>query len=74
MTKEIGRFKAKADDERIFTIIEYQDFTDAGTIDDPHATNPGLKRLLTSDGERVNFQADGTFQIVSSGLILCRIP
>ena len=74
MTKETRRFKAKADDGRIFTIIEYQDFPDAGTIDDRRPTVSGVRRFLTSDGERVDYKPDGTFQIVSSGLILSGIP
>jgi hypothetical protein len=74
MRSEVGRFEAEADDGQQFTIIEYQDFIDAGTRDDPHATDPEAIELFTSDGERVMFKYEGTYEIVSSGLIVHRIP
>jgi hypothetical protein len=74
MRREVGQFAAKADDGRIFTIVEYQDFINAGTLEDPHATDPGLTELFTSEGEKVIFKYSGTYEIVSSGLIVHRIP
>jgi len=74
MRSEIGRFEAKADDGQQFTIVEYQDDVGAGTLDDPPATDPGAIELFTLDGERVIFKYDGTYEIVSSGLIVHRIP
>jgi hypothetical protein len=32
MRREIGRFEAKADDGQQFTIVEYQENVDVGTI------------------------------------------
>jgi hypothetical protein len=74
MRREIGQFEAKADDGQQFTIVEYQDDVDVGTLDDPPATDPEAIELFTSDGERVMFKYDGTYEIVSSGLIIHRIP
>jgi hypothetical protein len=73
MRSEIGRFEAEADDGQRFTIIEYQDAGDVGTGDDPPATDPEAIELFTADGERVMFKYDGTYEIVSSGLLVRRI-
>jgi hypothetical protein len=73
MRKEIGRFEAEADDGQQFTIIEYQDELDVGTVEDPPATDPASIELFTAEGERVIFKYDGTYEIVSSGLLVHRI-
>jgi hypothetical protein len=74
MRSEVGRFEAEADDGQRFTIIEYQENVDVGTLEDSPATDPGAIELFTVDGERVIFKYDGTYEIVSSGLIVHRIP
>jgi hypothetical protein len=74
MRSEVGRFEAKADDGQQFTIVEYQDDVDVGTLEDPPATDPEAIELFTADGERVMFKYEGTYEIVSSGLIVHRIP
>ena len=74
MRREIGRFEANANDGQRFTIVEYQEDVDVGTLDDPPATDPEAIELFTSDGERVMFKYEGTYEIVSSGLIVHRIP
>jgi hypothetical protein len=43
------------------------------TLDDPPATDPESIEL-SADGERVIFKYDGTYEIVSSGLLVRRIP
>ena len=73
MRREIGRFEATADDGQQLTIVEYQDDADVGTLEDPPDTDPGAIELFTSDGERVVFKYDGTYEIVSSGLLVRRI-
>jgi hypothetical protein len=72
MRSEVGRFEAEADDGQRFTIIEYQDSVDVGTVDDPPATDPESVELFTADGERVMFKFNGTYEIVSSGLLVHR--
>lgn len=74
MRREIGRFETKADDGQQFTIVEYQDEVDVGTLKDPPVTDPESVELFTSNGERIIFKYDGTYEIVSSGLIVHRIP
>jgi hypothetical protein len=73
MRSEIGRFEAEADDGQRFTIIEYQDSVDVGTSEDPPDIDPASIELFTSDGERVMFKYEGTYEIVSSGLIVHRL-
>jgi hypothetical protein len=43
-------------------------------LEDPPATDPESIELFTADGERVMFKYDGTYEIVSSGLIVHRLP
>jgi hypothetical protein len=74
MRREIGRFAANADDGQQFTIVEYQEEVDVGTLEDPPATDPEAIELFTADGERVMFKYEGTYEIVSSGLLVHRIP
>jgi hypothetical protein len=74
MRREVGQFEAKADDGQRFTIIEYQDDVGVETLDDPPATDPESIELFTAEGERVMFKYDGTYEIVSSGLLVHRIP
>ena len=72
MRTQIGQFRAKAADGRVFTITEYQNVIDAGTLEDPHGTDLGMKELFTLDDEKVMDRGDGIYDI--SGLIVHRIP
>jgi hypothetical protein len=74
MRRETGQCEVKADDGQQFTIVEYQDDVDVGTLEDPPATDPGAIELFTADGERVIFKYERTYEIVSSGLLVRRIP
>jgi hypothetical protein len=40
-TREIGRFFAKTDSGKEYEIIQYQDYIDASTMDNPNAEVPG---------------------------------
>jgi hypothetical protein len=74
MRREIGRFEANADDGQQFTIVEYQEEVNVGTLEDLPATDPEAIELFTAAGERVMYKYDGTYEIVSSGLLVHRIP
>ena len=74
MRSEVGRFEAEADDGQQFTSVEYPEDVDIGTLEDPPATDPEAIELFTADGERVIFKYQGTYEIISSGLIVHRIP
>ena len=73
MRSEVGRVEVEADDGQRFTLIEYQDDVGGGTVDDPPATDPESIELFPADGERGMFKYDGTYQIVSSGLLVRRL-
>lgn len=72
-TVEIGRFRAKSDSGKEYTIVEFQDFLSARTHDNPYGEVAGLKELRTTTGLFVNFINDNTFKIVTTGEILHRI-
>ena len=61
MKRETRRFEVTTAHGRRFTICEYQ-------------TGPGAKEFFTSDGEKVEVKAEGTYEIVGLGVLLRRIP
>ena len=73
MKRKTGQFEVQADDGQRFTIVEYQNFIDVGTKDDPYITDLGLKKLRTSDDRSVYDNDDGTDGIGSLGLTVRRI-
>ncbi len=64
--KEIGRFKAKNDSGREYTIIEYQEYADEPNSSYKNSRRPAGKTLLTSTGFHVKTIDFGTFQIVET--------
>lgn len=74
MKREVGQFEVEADDGQRFTIIEYQAEVGVEALDDPPTTDPESVELFTVDGERVIFKYEGTYEIVSSGLLVHRLP
>lgn len=76
MEQEIDRFEAKADDGTVYTIIEYQEFTEHRPVDSPNTEwVKGMKRLELEDGSPVNAVRNDpeTFQIVATDQIVRRI-
>jgi hypothetical protein len=57
MRTETRRFEVTTANGRIFTICEYQ-------------TGPGSKEFFTSDGEKVEVKAGGTYEIIGLGVLL----
>ena len=49
----VDQFKAEDDAGNRYTVLEIQEYEDAGNFDDPHARVPAMRRLETSDGEEV---------------------
>lgn len=74
MTRDARSFEVTDENGNTHTIIWSQSVVNESTIDDRGTTRPGLREYFTSNGERVNAKADGTFQIVGSDLILRRVP
>jgi hypothetical protein len=71
---EINRFKAKSEDGKEYTIIEYQEEHDVTSMPSEYREwLPGLKRLATSDGLAVNYIDSETFKIVSTDEIIRKV-
>jgi hypothetical protein len=65
--QKTGEFQANADDGREFVVYEYTTFFhSAGQV------IPGLKELVTSDGQHVNFKEEGVYEIVWRPNIIIR--
>ena len=70
--KLVEQFDARNANGQVYRLYVYQDIIDAGTFDDPHATLPGMKRIVTGQGQHVNFIDDNTFKIVATDETLTR--
>ncbi|HUU84581.1 MAG TPA: hypothetical protein VM243_13870 [Phycisphaerae bacterium] len=51
-------------------LLVYRDYVSAATRANPSGMAPGLKRIVTQEGERVNRLKKGAYQIVATGAIL----
>lgn len=70
---ETARFSATAANGQRHTIIELTEMLDATTLSDTRRQEiPGAKRYRTSNGKPVNARADGSFELVESGVVLTR--
>ena len=69
LVEQIDTRKANGQVVRLYV---YQDVIDAGSMDDPHATLLGMKRIVTGQGQNVNFIDDNTFKIVVTNEVLTR--
>lgn len=70
--KVIGRFQARDGEGKTYTILEIQEYEDAGNLNDPNATVEGMRRLETSDGEDVII-LDGEMCLAASHEVLRKI-
>jgi hypothetical protein len=61
----VDEFDVRTDAGTIVRLYIFQDIIDAGTFQDPHATIRGLKRIVTEDGDAVNFIDENHFHIVA---------
>ena len=63
-------FTATDEDGTEHRLLVYQQFIPAGSFDDPSAVIPGLRRIVTEDGESVNRVRKGEYEIVQTGVRL----
>ena len=70
--KLVEQFDTRKTNGQVVSLYVYQDMIDAATMDDPHATLPGMKRIVTSLGQYVNFIDEKTFKIVVTDETLTR--
>lgn len=60
-----GSFIAVDDKGNEYRIHKYQDMIESRTLDGAVSRIPGLKELLTDDGDHVNFVEPGVYEIVA---------
>lgn len=63
-------FTARSKDGQEFVLHVYTNFIAVGTLSNPRAEVPGLKRLRTSDGMAVNRLDSGRYEIVQTGVVV----
>ncbi len=63
--KLVNQFMATGEDGRSVPILVWQKMIEAG-----QRTIPGRKKMETEDGDHVNPNEDGTYEIVATGEIL----
>ncbi len=70
---ETDHFLVKTDSGKEYTIVQYQEYIDAGSFDDQHAEIPSLKSLFTTTGLHVNYIDSKTFKIVETNEIVRKV-
>ena len=55
MEREIDRFKAKADDGTVYTVVLIQQYIDASSMSNPNQWIEGMRRMELDDGTAVNY-------------------
>ena len=65
------QFTAVDDAGNEYRLLVYQKQIPAPTRNDPAAVIPGLKRIVTENGEHINRVNKGEYKIVVTGLVLC---
>lgn len=69
MIRRVAQHITQSEDGRRFVVNEYQEYIDAGTKSGDDWI-PGMKYLELSDGSKVNYLDENSFQIVQTGMIL----
>ncbi|AWB07642.1 hypothetical protein A6A40_21855 (plasmid) [Azospirillum humicireducens] len=70
---ETGRFKARAEDGTVHSVVEVTSFIQMVTFRGPAGWVPEGKSYRLDEGETVEETADGCFRIAATGLALRRI-
>jgi hypothetical protein len=71
---ETDRFLAKADSGKEYVVIQYQDYIDVSTHDNPNSKILSrIKRLETEDGLLVTYIDEKTFSIFDTGEIIRKV-
>lgn len=64
--RQVGTFTARDGRGRVVPLAIFQEFTDAGTRDDPNAERKGPTHIMTADGRHVSKIATGKYRIRGS--------
>lgn len=70
---EIARFKARSDEGKEYTIIEYQDYIMDRNAAELTANITGFKRLTTQHGWHIHAIDGNTFKIYETGEVVKRV-
>lgn len=71
--KETGRFQAVDDQGRRYTVVEWSEIVDTGTLDRPDQTETVLRAYKLPNGDHINANADGSLEHVAKGRKLRRV-
>jgi hypothetical protein len=72
MVRETGRFRARADNGRECTLIEYTEFLQSDSMEESGG-DTGLKSYKLPDGTKVKRSFDGMFKIHPFGPVVRRV-
>jgi hypothetical protein len=68
--RQIGTFTAQDSEGALVTLSIFQEFLDAGSMDNPERERPGAKQIMTADGRRVDKIGTRKYRITGSAKIL----
>ncbi len=68
--RQVGTFAARDAKGTLVTLAIFQEYTDAGSRDDPSAERKGPKHVMTTDGRRVDKIGTRKYRIVGSAEVL----
>lgn len=71
--KLVERFEAQDDAGNTYTVHVFQEFRNAGTLDNPHATVAGMKRATLSNGQRLSPINETTYKIFINDITITKI-
>ncbi len=71
--QESDRFLAKTDNGKEYIIIQYQEYIDVSSHDNPNDEIEGLKSLRTDDGLHVNVIDSKTFKVVETNELIRKV-
>lgn len=72
MEKLVGRISCKDDNGNPYIVEEWEERIHAGHMQNPHATIPGMRRIVLADGGSVRQIDDQTFEIFGTGVLIRR--
>lgn len=72
MEEERARYRCSSDDGTYFTVVEYR-YVHISRSEGKIRRQLGAARLALTDGEPIRYVDRQTFEIITSGELLCRL-
>jgi hypothetical protein len=63
-----NKYSCTGEDGTDYTVYEYTEFVESGTLGNSPQEEAGLKELKLADGSAVNWINESEFQIISTGV------